>query len=93
MINQSRGTCTDLIQSLGDNAIVKPSFTFKVSGYSSFSSSRPCAPFHFNSASDSDCNETENGCSSKNDPQKKELKRTGTHSYIYSHRHPEGLSF
>lgn len=50
-----------------DNASVKPVFTFETSGgYSSSSSSRPCTPSHVNS---------EDGCSSQKDPQKKQHKR------------------
>lgn len=60
---------------LGDNASVKPVFTFETSGGSSSSSSRPSTPSHFNSESDGDCDETEDGCSSQKDPQKKRLKR------------------
>ena len=61
---------------LGDNASVKPVFTFETSGgHSSSSSSRPSTPSHFNSESDSDGDATEDGCSSQKDPQKKQLKR------------------
>ena len=61
---------------LGDNASVKPVFTFETAGgSSSLSISWPSTSPHFNSGSDSDGDETEDGHSSQKDPQKTRLKR------------------
>lgn len=72
---RKRGNSIEMEDCLGDNASVKPVFTFETSGGSSSSSSRPSTPSHFNSESDSDGDETEDGCSSQKDLQKKRLKR------------------
>ena len=59
---------------LGDNASVKPVFTFETSAGSSSSSSRPSTPSYFHSQSDSECEDI-GGCSSQKDPKKKRIKR------------------